>query len=1233
MIAEDLGRIFEVGFNIGILTFIQQNKIKHNFGNFYQDNLAKLKFNKISDRISSNANIKFDTLDKDNLTKWVSYFLQKGFLSGLNFFQEYLASFKYELDKVEIIYYQANFCDEYNSFGLNIKSEHELSKDFLSQFKQINQNSELLTIIKKYKEKGEFLKADSLMLLRYGRDWRILCVDLSIFSVKEAEDMKDLDDIEILRKLLLKEINYLHSKSSFSQLNIDTGKDKSNINFNFSESLVNYFSAFKREDKETVKLIQAASYGYSFYQFLTTYSSLLGFSPSELNKITFNLMGYTDRGINSISVTPNNLNILETCQNIYKKQDNNEDIKQARKKVFRNIKHKAKNCFEEGGKFIEKLESNLQLNTINYTEHQEKITGFANSIEQVSDDLINQLKLPSKLDLRNAHAELINKALTNSNPYLFLTGNPGIGKTTAIVNFLINHFDEGFLFFYVSPRTQVNLDAINKFNKVEKKGIFCINTNSNIIKQNGSNKFTVSYTSNIKEGDFIENNVCFINSNNLENLEKNAKFKSYLHQPYEDTFQDKGEKSTGVLNSICTAIGTLIKHEISNNIVATIAIQALKAVGNNSNENTLKHLEKIFDSVYNKRHHNVIPEKMEKLAKKFKHIFIMIDEITGDDSGVEFLEGVKNLLTKYELIKYGINAKIIIADASIVSSEIINEHFKTTNPEPDKIFYRKTNENLTPLWLEEFNFKEKPATLINANSYPAKSLNISYKIFLQTIKFNEDNFFKQKYKADENLRKKLQAKIAEDLINLFHQPNAGQIIIYIQDKARLQELIEYLKEQFPKFNINEEYLEIHANISDKEKEDIHKYSNQVKIIFMTSSASRGLSFPKTKHILVDIPHFCLEKNLMEIIQVIYRGRGSYDENGQEITLDNEDKDLTFYVSETSVYYEDDLDFATNNVQENLLNIIDLLLILKTAIMTRICGSGKIGKNRYMMIPIGGKSVSMAGETYTSKIVSLIQQLKRESNTNPSHQELKETCTQLKQLLAKVDITIKNLDNQKKSSHSFLSLRNSFTEKFNELVTLNLAQLLTFNNLENCHIHGSMLLVPLGKKYINESYLMPLKLEFNEKLLRQLNSIKNNSKYPQNLKTAVHSALELVYKLKAQENQRNYQYLEQNSNRFDRYYAIPLFTFICRDIMQKYFSQNPESEDNKDNINFHDIIKLYLNCLFPISSALPIGIQYEEFPFIVFNSYSLNQIRKKVFTDTQLFNSPELNVLNLILSQE
>ena len=59
----------------------------------------------------------------------------------------------------------------------------------------------------------------------------------------------------------------------------------------------------------------------------------------------------------------------------------------------------------------------------------------------------------------------------------------------------------------------------------------------------------------------------------------------------------------------------------------------------------------------------------------------------------------------------------------------------------------------------------------------------------------------------------------------------------------------------------------------------------------------------------------------------------------------------------------------------MLHLLNILLILKTSIMTRIVGSGEIGLNqRFMMIPIGGKSVFAAGDTLTTRMGKLIKEL-------------------------------------------------------------------------------------------------------------------------------------------------------------------------------------------------------------------------------------------------------------------
>ncbi|ABA25321.1 Helicase-like protein (plasmid) [Trichormus variabilis ATCC 29413] len=1222
MIAEDLGRLFEIGFNVGILAYIQQNQLNHRFRDLYQCDLQALRFPQLHRRIVDRANVINDS-DSKIIAKWSVFFLQKGFLSGLNFFREYLESTGWKQRKLEILYYQCNFCDD-NSLGILVKGEEQVFRDILSQLGNIKVD------IGRYKQQGEFLRADTLMLLHNGKQFRILSVDLSVFSIKSAEDIKDLDNVEVIRQLLLSEISYLRSKSVFSGLSIDTGTDTTKLGLTFSEGIARYFTAFKRKDKESVKLIQAASYAHSFYKFLRQHSLL-----QEADSVMFNVMGYTDRGVSAMSVNRENLDILNTCHRIYKQQQSGQAIAEARQQVLRIIKRKAAESFVDGKTFINSLLA-VPPDTTTLVAHQERVTGFFNSSGEVPPQLMAQLGLSGSLDLRSAHTALIQTALTNDNPYVFLTGNPGIGKTTTIVEFLKQHLDDGFLFFYVSPRKNVNKDVIEKFKSqpgeslggsiaapLENHGLFCINTNADIIQANGGH-CTVQYFSNLREGDFTEQAVHFIDGQAL--IERRPSASQRLQRKMEDLIQDAGEQTKGVLDSICEAIYTIIDRQLSNNIVATISLQSLKKTGNG--QDTLRHFEKIFRNAYNQSEGSVIPDQMKKISQRIKHIFIMVDEITGDHSGVEFLNRISSILRQYELTnsQYGFNTKIIVADASIVDPDVIQQHLSTTVSEPDKIFYRRASENESPLSVQNFKFKGLGATVINSNSYPARSLNITYKVFIESFKYSNSAFLEK----NNSLVNRVQAEIAEDINSFLDNPEAGQVIVYIQDKQRLKELTEYLKKHRRNFQLFTDYLEIHANISEQEKEEIQKCNTDVKVVFMTASASRGLSFPKAKHILVDIPRFAIEQNLMEIIQVIYRGRGNYLEDGMTKTLDNEEKDLILYLSERAVYYADDPELS---LQESVLSLVNILLIFKTSVMTRISGSGQIGKDHFMMIPIGGKSVFAAGETFTSKISGLIKELKKEHIRRRSDKLLKEVYTSLEQLLGRVKIILSDLDNSPPTpTLSYLSMRESFADQFVKLVSSGLDQLLSFGPVEASHISGSMLVVSLANKALQENYEMRLERELkpyaNNELLKKLYSINSNQAYPENLRSASFGAIELVNLLGKQ--MRRTQWFEQNSQRFDQYYAIPLFIFTSNEAIKDYFSRGVEEPDGE---SFRDILAEYIRCMFPVDNILPISSQYGEFPFVVFRSYSLSEIRHKLFTDKQLLTSNELNILNLILAQE
>lgn len=1209
-LGQDLGRLFEVGFNLGILTWIEQNKIAHNFGNLYRQDLQQIKFAKMLRGLANKEKV-ISQQHRQIVEKWSTFFLQKGFLAGLNFLPEYFqatAWSKHEIKRTEIKYYQCSFVND-NSIGTHSKDKRQEFRDLLSQLNLEDLDGQ------KYTSKGEFVNADTVILLQSPKEFRLICIDYSIFSIKSIRDLVDVGNIEVLRSILLSEISYLKSKSVFANLSLDT----KSYNFDISESLSNHYTAFKRNDKESVKMIQAGSYAYSFLEFIRQQELI-----SEEKPLTVNIIGYSDRGISSMSVDRGNLDILKTCYHIYKNERTELDIQQSRQNILNLIKRSAIKSFHQGGReFIDKL-LDISADGVHEISHCEKISEFQNSVDIISPEIAQELSLDSNLNLRDAHAELVKRALGSDCTNIFLTGNPGIGKTTAITQFLMSKecLEEGFLFIYVSPRTQVNLDIIEKLSNPQTKilrddRIFTLDTNANLIRERGG-EYTVNYSYNQRHGDFQEQSVHFVDRRSESTPQ--ALPLNTLRRKTEDLIEDIGQKNKGVLDSISEAIYTIINRQISNNIVATVSIQSLKKTHNGGD--TLVHLQKIFRDIYNATTGKVIGKKRLELAARIKHIFIVIDEITGDESGVSFLDGISRLVNKYGLTSShsGFNTKIIVADASIVEPDVINQHLSATTAEPNKIFFRKANQQHSQaLSYQPFQFNNSPAILINANSYPATALDIKYNVLIEPIKFNN--------KIDSvksSLRNSLQEIIIRDTIALMNE-QSSQIIVYIQDKGRLVELIEKIRASQIKFEQYQDYLEIHASLSERDKQNIPLYKDKVKVVFMTASASRGLSFPKAQHILVDIPRFEIEKNLMEVIQVIYRGRGDNE-------IDRLEKQLIFYLAEQAIYYNDDSQIA---LQESVLSLLNILIILKTSIITRIVGSGQIGQDRCVMVPIGGKSVLAAGQTFSSKMDGLIKQLKKESNRRPQDELLQTVYSNLENLLSSADLVLSNsgdrIQLEARSCQSYLDLRESLTNNFLQLANNSLESLLSFPPLETAYVSGSLLIVPLSERAIEEKYKMRIEQDIrnfsNGQLLKQMSKIRNDRQYPDSLKSALADAIELVNLLSEKPNQT--QRFEDNSKYSDLYYAVPLFTFISVEAMSQYFTGDEEEPEDQ---RFRDILAAYISSLYPVNSILPIGYKYKEFPFLVFRSYCLKDIKSNIFKDKYFLNSTELNLLNLIFAK-
>ena len=325
----------------------------------------------------------------------------------------------------------------------------------------------------------------------------------------------------------------------------------------------------------------------------------------------------------------------------------------------------------------------------------------------------------------------------------------------------------------------------------------------------------------------------------------------------------------------------------------------------------------------------------------------------------------------------------------------------------------------------------------------------------------------------------------------------------------------------------------------------------------------------------------------------------------------------------------DTDDQALSLRESAINLLNILLIVKTCVMTRIKGYGQLGRGNFLMIPIGGKSVSSAGQTFSGQMANLIKDLKNEHRRRPSHKLLEEVYTSLEQLLSRAEFILSSR-NPVSEKYSYLELREFLNTKFSDLITNGFDKLIKFGNIEHGHINGSLLVVPIAERKLDETYeirLMEIAINATQELVNKMLAIHLSPDYPSRLRSAIKNAIELVDKVRDSSDRT--QFLEQNNQRLDQYYALPLFTFISGEAMSEYFGEEPEEPEDE---RFRDILATYIHHLYPTDKTLPIGYKYRDFPFVVFSSYSLEEMRSKIYTDKYLLTSNELNVLNLILSK-
>jgi hypothetical protein len=139
---------------------------------------------------------------------------------------------------------------------------------------------------------------------------------------------------------------------------------------------------------------------------------------------------------------------------------------------------------------------------------------------------------------------------------------------------------------------------------------------------------------------------------------------------------------------------------------------------------------------------------------------------------------------------------------------------------------------------------------------------------------------------------------------------------------------------------------------------------------MTSSGARGVSFPKTDWIIAHVPRFSIECALMEISQLVYRGRGGFtNAAGEWVSGDTVPRHLVMLVDD---YVVSDAAPSVRQWLRQAMDLMTLLVMLRSTLLTRMTGDSGL-KQKIAFVPVGGTGL----EEILSLMAQFVSQFLRE----------------------------------------------------------------------------------------------------------------------------------------------------------------------------------------------------------------------------------------------------------------
>ncbi len=857
--------------------------------------------------------------------------------------------------------------------------------------------------------KGFPARADFLLWLEpsYERlEQEFLCLEFSLNGFPESADYsKPAAHLDELRRYAW----FVDSRSVFSRVCAEVSGE----GFALSPHIKDHLPAFTSRDKPLYKLCQAASYIHTSMRWLE--SKGLAGRPFNTRALSITQNGFESLAAKFFRTgNPDPRGILmESLGRAYRETDKvpeyaedelddhirfafdqiRKALPKAMSKQFAELRELPEPGTSVDFDFSENLDGFFNpMHPLKWDEAQAQIDSDAaltsffgrDSKDAVTAALTERVAIGDPVPLRDLHASAIVAGMRASTPgqmtVLGLEGNPGIGKTTAVVRYL-REAPDGFLFLYVSPRVIINDDVTGNlsWDRDTKKptGILTVTTNSKLIGaakawheeqvKNGSESSRKIDSAVVAEGvpglvppDGSTLILTPIQKEELELIHTGSRSTKHSETERQDRITDKA--LPGVLQVLAkTSRSLLDENRAVKQVVLTAAIQGYRELG--AGKSTLNALGNIFRNPVTT---TTGVNERRAFAARIPTIVVMVDELTGDPAGARFVDSVARWLDDQFVRPFKdeplFRVILVVSDASLGNEVVIDRYLNSGDRAPDKILVapsagkRPFRLAATPV---RIGGVARPVLHVMTNSYPANKLTVDYRVRLNVItpgNLPDGRVQTIRHAIAEQQGDALLANVVGEIERSL-QAGADQVIFFAQDKAFLRAIEGVLTgaDERPALLARHQVAILDSSVTATKRKELISDSHRdtVKVFLMTSSGARGVSFPKTDWIIALIPRFGIEAALMEVAQLIYRGRGQKyvaDDGTLRTDGDWKDRHLVMLLQD---FLPQDLEPEHRQWLRQVSDLLTFLVLLRSTIHTRITGDAGLDRQHLAIVPVGG----------------------------------------------------------------------------------------------------------------------------------------------------------------------------------------------------------------------------------------------------------------------------------------